>query len=60
MLLQLPLLFTGCDRAPLRGQQPKASGSGRRILYLTEELLDKVHWNGSSSAWVFLIETIPR
>jgi len=27
MLLQLLLLFTGCDQAPLRGQQPKASGS---------------------------------
>jgi hypothetical protein len=23
----LLLLFTGCDQAPLRGQQPKASGS---------------------------------
>jgi multidrug efflux pump subunit AcrB len=27
MLVQLLLLFTGCDQAPLRGQQPKASGS---------------------------------
>jgi hypothetical protein len=27
MLLQLLLLFTGCDQAPLRGRQPKASGS---------------------------------
>jgi enoyl-CoA hydratase/carnithine racemase len=34
-LMLLLLLFTGCDQAPLRGQQPKASGSGGGSLLLT-------------------------
>jgi hypothetical protein len=40
VLLRLLLLFTGCDQAPLRGQQPKASGSagGSLLLDLAEEV----------------------
>lgn len=35
LLLQLLLFLAGCDQAPLRGLQPKASGSAGGSLLIT-------------------------
>jgi hypothetical protein len=44
LILRLLLLFTGCDQAPLRGQQPKASGSAGEYLLICPALQPIEHF----------------